>query len=91
MKMNLDAYEEQLAREFYQDYIQNPNWKEVAEQADSDELAIVFSLLMSGQEQTAKQRLALILATVARDDGEIRAAKEVNNIREDYMITRRYA
>ena len=89
--MNYDAIQEKLADQYYRDYVQNPDWKEVAEQADSEDMAKVFYLLMTGQEQQAKQNLALILDAVARDCGEIEAMHEVETMRDDAMVMRGFA
>ena len=68
--------------------MQNPDWKEVAEQADSEDMAKVFYLLMTGQEQQAKQNLALILDAVARDCGELEAIHEVETMHETELVLR---
>jgi hypothetical protein len=86
--IDFDAYEASLAEKFAREYTDSPNWKEVVEQADAESLGEVLSLLTTGQECQAKRKLAYILGAVARDHGELEAARIVNQMREDEMIMR---
>lgn len=84
--MNYDAYEEKLATTFYRDFIQKPDWDLVAD--ETQDCAEIFRLLMSGQEQEAKQLLAKSLDSVAREMADIQAMREVETMRDDALVMR---
>jgi hypothetical protein len=78
--IDLNAYEDSLAEKFAREYTDNPDWKDVAERADAESIGEVLSLLTAGQQFQAKQKLGHILVAVARDHGELQAARIVNQI-----------
>lgn len=86
MTLDYDQIESVLADQYTADWIKNPDWAFVAEQADPKDMAKVFYLLMSGQTEQAKDELSVIMGAVARDCGEMSAFNEVDIMRETALV-----
>lgn len=89
--MNFDAYEEQLAEEYYADFMGSPDWELVAQEADAEQIAAILKALHKGLWTEAAVLAYATLRKVAEDHADITAMRETQRLQEDAIIQRQFA
>ena len=82
MEPNWDLMQDQYERFAEQEFLAVPDWKIVAENAETEDVAELFRLLITGQD--AKAKAEQILKGVATDQAYFSASKTVESERNNW-------